>query len=398
MAETWFDLRNGELLIGDPAIGIRLEQSGPGDVVNVRNLLLDKQFTAKKEDFEQVDGATWQRDDLLNLGNFVLQQITEEQTPERPITTNHIRRLYILGLSPAPYYFEREFGTFSGFKQEVGSPIGYDRARYKDWDRTDIVNYVKRVAAALPEGQLRVTKKDLDAYASQGDGPGYALIYQRIGGGVRQLNEHLGYPDFTIWDKEDYIAYGVRVIVANGATIFNARAMDTLAMRKRGPYVQTIISHFGSWNNYKYQVIDSHQQGIEKREEKLGHYRERVAIGELPASFSKFDESKLLRSAARYDVLRACKLRFSEKRLTELSASSANIIREVTTTHPDITAGHIEMIASSYDVYDDIWPIEDYREYLKITPEEVSVWKKNAAAIQTRYRKKTAESRSLNAS
>ncbi len=336
-------------------------------VVSLRDLLLAKEFPYKKGDFEKTDRQLWDRERCLGVGKLVLTAI-EQDDKRLPITTRHLSRLALLGQAPDIDRFYDFFDNFTDFKQEVGSPIRYDRHKFADWGITDFVQYAKRTTKEL--GRLPIIA-DYSQRFDQGNGPSFAMIESRVGG-IRSLHDYLGYPYVKEWDKTDFVDWGVKVMTANPDKDFNLNIIKALAAKKRGPTWSTIYENYGKWSSFRTGVEHEFQirPVIRQQHElaKLGRYRLMAEQGSMPAKFLTLPDDKLLTAGARYRVVQDCAPDLGVQRRQELSkAPPSNFIRRLRQARPSLTAGHIEMVADSLGVFDDIWQPDESVIHLHVT-------------------------------
>jgi len=89
-----FDAERGQIISPDEAV-LAEDTSA---LLPLRDLLMADELPFKKGDFEKPDPKLWDRDRYLEVGKLVLAAI-EQDGERRPITTEHLGRMAILGAS-----------------------------------------------------------------------------------------------------------------------------------------------------------------------------------------------------------------------------------------------------------------------------------------------------------
>ena len=101
---------------------------------------------------------------------------------------------------------------------------------------------------------------------------------------------------------------------------------------------------------------------------KLGRYRRMAEQGSMPADFLTLPEDKLLKAGARYRVVQDCAPDLGAVKKQELSRTlPAYFIRRLRQARSGLTAGHIEMVADSLGVFDDIWQPDESVDHFYVT-------------------------------
>ena len=367
MTEYWFDTRDGALLVGEAAYEARQEEAGPdmADVVKLGELLLADEFPID-ESYKPPGGRVWDREEVLEIGCWVLQVLKSEVGSEDPLLTReHLYRLSKLGLGPSLAPVRRHFGTLGQFREEIGYTD-----KYGNWSQDQFAAYAKKVARRVGG---RPTRGDYTLAGRLGDGPNIDLIAQR--GGVRALNELIGYPDITSWDHDDYVLWGARVKDANNGSQLTARMLGVLSKRKRGPSPGIIASpdHFGSLAKFQAQVDEewARQQATKEMhlQEGTSFYKELVAQdaeGVLRASVP----SEQMAIVARYRIAKDCVPDVADAQCRAWAALNTGEFTSRLRNHR-ISKAHVEMVAVSLDLFDDLWPMDDYKEYLYVSSDDL---------------------------
>jgi hypothetical protein len=396
MTEYWFDSSTGEVVEDPDSIAQRLQGSDQNSFRPLLELLDAEEFPFKKGDFEVQRTKEWPKDKCIELGKWTLGVINPDDDQSRPLSENLMRRLYILGLSPSKWHLKHQFNSFAEYIAAVGSPVFRDYIHYRDWTIEDFVNYAKGIS----NGLSRKTKKklyinDINQHRVAGNGPGYKLIRSRVGG-LRKLNDLIGFPDVHSWEYDDYIDYGVKVAEANPDRGATPSLVEILAQRGRGPYEWTIANKFGTWRKYAEQVRFAADSIQYDRQSKMQSYRSGVESGIYPAAFGNLEDDKLARAIGLYRISEFCLRNVSqEERAAAATKIPSNFIREAMESDKSLTAGHIEMIAVTLDVFDEVWPNNGHLGYLKVGKREYAEYRAKENDQIRRYLGRKAQQQSM---
>lgn len=382
MSEVWFDTRLGEQLIGEEAVMQRLQEAGPGEVVPLQDLLLGDDFPIGGREFRKQPSAAWTCEDFVALGSATLE-LFESTGNERILRTRTLNRLQKLGIGPLLNTFigtGKDFETMQDYNEAIGAAeVGYStRGKFSNWTTADFVAYaasVEREVGGKPreEDYRQRARHDRDA-------PTVGVLYASFTGRINELNEHLGYCNVKSWDEDDYIDFGAKCIEVNGLAMFKHSTIAVLSARRRGPGYVAIMRKFGNWNNYRTQVVAEYEERTaasqQVRTEKLARYKALTESSGLPQEYSELPDDKLLFYAGRYLVALAVAPTIRSEQLGRVlrrrsSRSFVNSLLRVS-NNPRLTAGHIEITASTLGVYDDLWPMDQYKEYLRVTPQDIA--------------------------
>jgi hypothetical protein len=378
MAETWFDTRFGELLIGEAAYQGRVDGSFPGDIVPLGDLLLADEFPVDRHEFRSAAPAEWSKEDTIALGASTLR-LLREVGHEGLLTKEILLRLYHLGVGFSPDQFigtGKVFPSVQGYRNEVGDGRGRSPGQFQTWTTEDFVAHAAKVEAAAGG---RPKKRDYIQFAAQNrDAPSIHIISRHVPGGISTLHEHLGYANTKTWTEDDFITFGGRFIEVNGLSFFSNLGIVALSAKGRGPGYASIIERFGTWNSYKEQVFSEYREQLAAREAerqaKLENYRALIAGGDLPAGYADLPDDVLLRYGAHYRVsLQLVPALKRGRRLHIIEYTTPGFVKALIGCSKTIlTAGDIELEASILDVYEDLWPMTQYKTHLKVTEEEIT--------------------------
>jgi len=364
--DFWFDTRDGSLLVGEAAFEVAIEQSAPGDVVQLAGLLALKQSETLDLTYTRLDTSNWTADTYRQHGHWLLRVINTQEERLQPLRIDHLRNANRLGLGPGfTGRFLDTFGTFHNYKHALGLPATSSKGRFSDWEVTDYVLHARQIATNI---HRKPQQTDYDRYFRDGKGPSVALIKSYVGS-IHELNDLIGYPNITAWDDEDYITWGARVLRANQETGVTNPVIQELSKRKRGPSDKNVRDRFGKLSILQ-QLIE---QRIEKenaiRASKLGLYRGMIKSGRLPETITELDDNTLLVIGGRMQVIRACLPYLDLEKQQSLAVSiDTGLIWGIKDYGQNISSGAIETEAEIIGVFDDVFPIRNTRELVVNLP------------------------------
>jgi len=393
MNQVWSDTRLGETLVGEAVVVPSLEVSQPGDVLRLGQLLIVDEFTVARQEHEG-PSRKWTRDELITLGSTVVN-LLEKSGTGRPITKKMLEGLYSLGIGPQPENYlgtGKMFPTVQDFRDEIGAGKGYSRGRFETWTTEDFVGYGARVEHAIGR---KPNQLDYRRFAEDHpEAPSVHIITSRLRGGLSELNERLGYPNTKTWTEDDYIDFGVRFIEVNGSELFKHGAILALSARRRGPGYASILRKFDSWDHYKTLVMGEYEERTlvheEERNSKLKCYRAMIDRQELPGEYAVLSDDQLLVYCARHALsLRVAPDMSRSRRRAAVEAKSTSKYVKALLDAPgtdSLAVGEVELEASILGVYDDLWPMDGYKGYIKVTREEIDDVLKRRRATVRRWR------------
>ncbi|TAH35856.1 hypothetical protein EYC59_01495 [Candidatus Saccharibacteria bacterium] len=376
--KTYFDTRLGKPVV-EQAVSIeQMEQSAPGDVLPLYDLLTAKEFPYNAHSFPKLETKDWQQEDYLNYGRWLLRILTTEERVT-PLTQTHLQRMYWLGLGPErrPFLKHSGFHNMTDLKRDLEAPHIHMRSLYDDWSTGRLMDYGLQLEG-LCEG--KPTVDDYIQYAKEGRGPSMKQIDKRWGG-ITIIDEFLGYPNAESWSKDDYIQWGVRVLEANNGSIEWA-VPQILAARRRGPTPKSIYKHCGPWQSFYAHIQDGYSEQLAEElrlsKERTEHYHILLAQRELPYAFRYLNDSDLLRYASRYRLAATLLPTLEEEELYALSLDTDGVEyfkNELVRQNPNITLYDIEKAATELGVTKDVL-VPRYMRYLHVTSSEIEDYKK----------------------
>lgn len=378
MTRFGFDISSGEQLIGQAAIDMRMEQNGP-DVVSLPELLTAEHFPFETGDYELLDTRTWTPEDYRIWGIWAVNVLREAPEPTA-FNREHAVRLRTLGLGPVV----KRLGEFTTFRASLAvslipkGPVhaknaARERPDFYNWTEIRFVRYARRVAE-------RVGRRPRAAdYDQSGDHLPSAWAIRQHFGSIATLNEHIGYPNYGEWQPADFVEYGLHFIKANGYEpgIFVPYLFDVVAQKERGPWRDRVAKVFGSWGDYKIQVL---KEFSAERKRKTARYRTMVETGRLPGIFRNLDDGAIDQTAAKYLVISELIKGMNEDAKAQLAliVPLPDLLRHLKSHDRTISNARLAGVAAKAGVYDDMFA-PPYASYLALTPDEI-----DQAIIKTR--------------
>ncbi|MEO8105507.1 MAG: hypothetical protein ABI602_04195 [Candidatus Saccharibacteria bacterium] len=380
MTEVLFDPRTSEVVL---SVGPAKTGSAGGDLLPLSDLLIADKFPYPPGTFQEKDVANWDREECLAIGRMALKALERADGAPRPLTTEHLKRLKLLGISPYSNIYKRDFGNFSAYKEAIGSPIRYDRLKYKGWTTAEYVAYAEQTYEKL--GQYP-SNQDYREQFDRGEGPSLKMINDRFGG-IKVFHRRLSYPHRSTedWIEDDFITWGINVMKANPDESLSLVMVKILSRRGVGPSTQALTKKCdGGWAGLKAKIIDEGALQIEAeattRFKNLDSYIKLENEGKLPISSKNLTEKAKRGLSGRHAVIEAVARGVTVFQRTRLlKCHSKNFISQLLTIRPDLTAGHIEMRAISLDVFDDIWPVTDTASSLHVSRQEMDKYRQKSA-------------------
>lgn len=405
----YFDLSNGEVLAGADDRKRYIEAGAQAvRVVELGSLLRSPQSHIDLEtaDYEMIDTSEWEPERYQSFTRWLSKVVEPPQRPEEKLITkkifHHARKL---GIGPSQHAVKREFGNHSKLYAAAKVAEAHVVKIHDDLSIEEAVAYIQKIGGR----RRRPTERDLQkAHQDDPSNPTVILLWSRFRniGGYNKLVELAGYPVVKLWEREDFLDYGVRFMRANDGQVLTARMANYLSKQQRGPTASTIINHFDYMSSYQMEVI---RRFYEYQEAKKAHDREQLAkVDEdlraelVPLEiFSPFaiqdradqeqvedDREKareLFRSkdvavVARHlgtaeTIKRYAKFKILDEltptmELDKKVAVSRNLTGQSLTAAIQksfpVTAGEIEYVALTQDFFDYIWPDDNAVKALKL--------------------------------
>ena len=260
----WFNRQTGELIVGEAALSMRLEESGIGDIMPLGELITSNSAQTAAYNLERKHYPEWQPDDYLQYGRWVLSVI-DTQTNESHLALRHFHNLYHAGLGPSRKGITKQFKNFTNFRDLINPHIVRTYGRgFSDWQTSDFVDYTRTLAATIGR---KPKAADYQAAFRRGGGPSVSMIH-KCGQAIDQLNALIGYPDIKTWSDDDYINWGVRTLRANPGTWLTQAVLMRLSNQGLGPSRDAILRRFGRQSDFQQLVwkrLAAHDQRYEQQ-------------------------------------------------------------------------------------------------------------------------------------
>jgi hypothetical protein len=363
----WFDIREGKMVVGDAAYESVIEQSGPGDIVPLADLLVEPDLTVDYTDFDHLPRRMTppSEEECRTYGAWVLNLLSEADD-DYPLERSHFERLSRLGLGMTYSAFRKGIGInpIAEIRAELGNPHFSPPLTYDDWSTEDFVENAKKLALALKRKPIET---DYREWARQNKGPGLGVIQTRIEGGVRRLNEMAGYFNSNDATDQDFIDWGVHVMEANESALPTVVMVSVLSKRDRGPSHRTLADRFGTMTDFQQRVKQEY---------------------ELTFGAHDREEPEISRQEAQAIVIKACTLGLTDKVIDELAQKSTErtLISNIRKINPNLHAGDIESLAVTYGVFDIIWPLSKGYQHLRVSDEDLDAERSVATLRKQRWR------------
>jgi hypothetical protein len=379
-SEHFIDLSNGEIVAGKLALKGYLMDAGPeADIQNIGVLLRTKiSKESLGQEYERLDTSDWDEKQFIAFGKWIAKLVTPPSPGRRIKSLNKdvLRNAHLLGIGPSEYTFEREFGNYSNFYAMLNVKNLHKRNYFDDWDIEDLIKYAKKVG-----GERRPTRADFD-HAAGNAYPSARYIKERfkLTGGFETLLSLAGYCVVERWTREDYVDWGVHLMIANDVMVPSQDAADFLSKKTWGPSAKTVSTKFGSFKIFQTEVIKAYGKEVRDqtvaKAEKVDQIQKDIDTGNLPEVLLAGEDNKpldlssdeMITRYAKLKVLQALNLPITMERITSvilepILSSFSSAIRK---THPGITPADIEYTALVNGYFDDIWPRERDLDRLRL--------------------------------
>lgn len=358
MTSYWYDREADGLLIGEAAYTQRLDSgANHTGIVSLEDLLAVDQYSTALKSANRLDVSAWGDSDYRQYGQWVLGLLNEPEYAGIPrsargarLTRSVLERLSYIGLGPGIVRIRNRFGTMEEFAQSVGGESGRPGLQYESWSVEDFRNYAHQLMISLGR---KPTTADYKLEALEGRGPHHDIIIKRVGG-IRRLNELIGYTDIGSWDEEDYISWATDVMLANDGTVISLRMLELLSAKGRGPSISAIIPRFGGLESLR-ALAEEHYRII--RQERASQDAKMMEVyGHLEQKYDISSQDPL-RFTAQYVTVQSCLPR--ENTQTHLSLSDipfSKLYTELKKYRKTLTYDELEMAASCLGTTRYLWP------------------------------------------
>jgi hypothetical protein len=370
MTEFHFEVDSGRLIIGAGAAALRMEAGA--EVTPLHEVLEAKDFPYRTGDFPLLESSTWDRDECLRYGHWVLHVLEPAERPKTaPFTRTHIDRLRVLGLGMNRDRIFTHFKTLANYRTELGLHYGKTAHRYDNWSQQDFADFAASLTKKLGYPPRR---SDYRQAFENGDGPGLTIIRKRIGG-TRELNDLIGYPNITAWCHDDYLDWGVRALAANPERELTTPLFYVLSKRRRGPSTDRLDAEFGGVVNFR-EAVNKHKLLLEEKtartmQEWAKLYDHLARRGVFAENETKLSTDKKAVAAMRYRVAARCLPTAKEETLASIAKRGA-LITAIRERNDVVSAGAIEMEATSLGIFDFLWPPNNKSRDLAVNDHELA--------------------------
>lgn len=351
----WFEMSTGSLVVGEAAYEERLEQAPPGDLVPLADLLLGN---VSLEGAAKAPEGTYEKptsnESLEQYGKWLIK-VARERDPKAYLKTAIMQRANDLGIGMGPSNITKRYKSFNSFREKVDTPRYSAHRTYQGWTIEDFIKNARKLSTHL-HGR-KPTGSDYFKWARSGNGPSPNIIFEQLGG-VRLLNSYLGFPDISAFEYEDYVDWGVRVMRTNNGQRINLVSITVLSKRSTGPSEGMIYKNFGSIPNFADTVAKQYEISATQQEEAA---TEQTRIydslnPELIADTVEWSDEQKQAFIARYRVAKHCLLGVPQCEIVDVAKrNTREFINALIKNDPNLTAGHVEVLAESLGVFDIIW-------------------------------------------
>jgi hypothetical protein len=392
MAEVYFDIGPGDLIVGEAAVEQRMQQVDPRDILPLRQLLTSPDFPYARGDYAPLNSRNLNRNSLLEIGKWVLTT-ANSGTDTEPIGLSGelIERAYVLGISPSYDTYKHRGLPIRVLAHEIGVPTRHAptrRGMFDSWSIQDFVDHAGRVIA-FNEGEPP-TAEVYEAYAhAHPEAPTLRIITLHTPG-TSMLNECHGFPDVANWDHERYIAYGAAVAEVNGSSRLTTATIAILSRRRRGPDAGVIAKRFEGWSTFKELALKHLAAKQTKTAMKASAYRAMATSGRMPAAYVALPNSQLVRQGGGYRLLHswpATRKWTEETKVAHAARAGTKLFTSrILTAVPGLTAADLEKEAERLGIKEDTFPLPDKSESLRVTPEEYETYYRKKRAVDAKRR------------
>jgi hypothetical protein len=398
----YFDVSNGTVLEGKQFLEIYLRSGAdPENIKKLSDLLRDSSRDIRIGDYPVADTIDWTNERYKRYGRLLSRIVDNPSRPtERKLNQKIINRARALGLGPASWTIREAFGSLSNFYEESELTNTYRRGNFDDLTVEDLVKHVRKVGQKLGR---RPRKADfINASQRNVNCPSFDYMYGRFegNGGVGTLIELAGWPVINNWETQDYIDWGIKLLDANGNAP-KALEIYYLSKKDKGPSIKPIEKYFGSLLNFQDSVKKEHDArkiaSEEAKAEKIDTLITRLQSGTIPEELFEGADSEqdILIRFAKYSVLEYLSSHWNEETKVNICTDTykdQNYIRSIRRSNNALSAGDIEHAALILGHFDDIWPMDNHKEDLKLGKEYEEYHKANMnIRIATRKKRKNQQ-------
>lgn len=345
----------------------------PEGLIPLVKLLLEDDFDYRKGEFPKIRLSDWEPEEGIRVGRIIAQELVE-LSPPQPLTQRIITRLHVLGIFPDFNFIRKNYGSLQNFNEAVGAVSSVNtnakNRKYDELSRTELLDLIVKTHDEMVEISDNAPRKPLSAATLdimyQCDLiPSDTYLLRRLGG-VRKINEMLGFPNVKSWDNEAYLQYGANILRYNGPDTLTVSNAHRLALEKFGPHPAAIKARFGSWGRFKnlaHEQLRNEQSQLENHQASVEEYYRKQFPDKENISF----EEKALHRALWLLVGTYFKTQPLElpERVNEKTVEK--VINEIRTrSKGGQTLADIEITALVLNIFDDLWPTQPQQQRLPI--------------------------------
>jgi hypothetical protein len=370
--EIFFDITEGKLLVGSAAVESAVESGvHAADIRELAPLLTQEERVIGPDVFPSIQWQDWDKTNDVIAAKW-LHNVISNYNPRKALSEEVVTRAGYMGLVPRIHYFKSRPGKLSGLYREADLKGTRTRNLFDSWSTGDYVAYIHRLANELGD---KPSFDDLRAAGLTAGNPQTDQINRHFNeGGLGALFELAGYPNVKAWSKQDYVDWGVRFTLANDGQLPDARSMALLSSRCRGPHYSSIYDNIGSLSDYRVTVSEEFKAEIERRaarqESQLYEIKSDIDAGNYPEFLYQEakNETEAVRTHARYRLIEYLLPDIQENSLLYFARirRPERLIAFIKNADPYLSTAEIEVAASTLDIFDDIWPLDDYMKFLKV--------------------------------
>ncbi len=393
--KRFYDTQSKVLL--DYDVAAERVAAGHDAIVDLREVLMAREFPLDPNlfkdarDAKRTETAGWDTERYREYGKWVAWLVETPDGQPRPVTQYHLERMYTMGLGP---YGRTMLGrlALSGmleFRKFIGGSIGYVRGYYANWDAEKYAKYARRVEKTA--NGRRPSEKDYNAAAARGWGPTVRAIQLSRFGSISAVNELIWYPDVPNMDEDDVVFWGARVMLANEGKL-SSKMVQILGARHRGPGRGGVLNKFETWDSFIKRSREQYEfdiaQAEASRNRKLARYNAMIDAGIMSPDFALLSDETFFEVAGRFVVVHHCVPDISPiRKHTIACGTSGSLKSELKKSRPQLTDGFIESAALMLEVSDDVWPLDDGLQHLRVTEAEWEVVRRQYRARKRNRRK-----------
>lgn len=375
-----FDTMAGSLIIGEAAYAESIEAgTHPYDIVDVSAILTGEAET--QVEVEPLEVEDWQPKDYIAYGKWLLSVLPDNYR----LKHKTLQLAYKHGFGPEPQRIYRKdkrtsqprFNGYADFYMQIGATESVKKGLHDHMTFTDAMDYVKKECQKIAQRGVRPTAEYFLQLASEGKGPAQKAIKRITGKPYGKLIDMAGYPEPRAWSNEDYVEWGVRFTIANDRLPYHG-GIRQLSKRFRGPSDASIARRFGGILSYQTEVEAAYRRHVEEKEyilqAKLDDIKLGIEDGTIPSTIlDETDQEKLLITAGKLAIVHKVLDGITPKQALTIARikSTDAFVNGLLKRAPKLTKADIEVVALGLGVFDDLWPCDDYKEYLKIVPESL---------------------------